>query len=448
MLTVAKVTTALQTVVTTTAEQAARQSGCVRRVRKFTGATWVQTLVFGFLAHPAATLDQLCQLAAVRGVTVSPQGLAARFTEAAALCLRQVLEAAVGQTLATDPAALPLLDRFAAVGVADSTLIRLPDALAGVWAGHGGGPATGDGTGTRSALKLQVGLDLRSGRLSGPTLHPGRQHDQREAIDPATWGPDALVLRDLGYFNLDTLAAQQAAGQWWVSRPKINVTVRAADRDTPTTIAALLAPHADATTAGTVHDMPIQLGTTHRLACRLVAVRVPATVAASHRRKAREEGRKHGRIPSAARLATADWFVVVTNLPPARATADEVLVLARVRWQIELVFRRWKSVGQVAESRSAQPWRILCEVYAKLIGLVLAHWVTLLGAWVAPNRSLWQALTVAQTHAPDLARTLDDPLALDAALHTLATVQRATCRLTTRKTRPATWQWLTPEEAA
>ena len=447
MLTVAKVTHALQTAVTTAAERAARQTGCVRRVRKFTGASLVQTLVFGWLAHPSATLDQLCQMAAVRGVAISPQGLAARFTESAAACLRQVLEAAVAEALRTDPAALPLLDRFAAVGVADSTLIRLPDALADVWAGHGGGSPTASGT--RAAVKLQVGLDLRSGHLTGPTLHPGRQHDQTGALDPLAWGADALVLRDLGYFNLDTLAAQQAAGQWWVSRPKINVRVQVGDDGAagPTTIAAVLTPHA-AATAGTVLDVPLRLGATQRLPARLVAVRVPPGVADHQRRTAKEEGRKHGRTPSADRLATADWFVVVTNLPVERATADEVLVLARVRWQIELVFRRWKSVGAVDESRSAQSWRILTEVYAKLVGMVIAHWATLLGAWTAPNRSLWKALTVVQTHAPDLARSLDDPHQLAAALTVIATVQQTGCHLTPRRARPATYQRLRQQPAA
>jgi hypothetical protein len=138
MLTVAKVATALQTVLTSTAETAARQTGCVQRVRQFTGATLVHTLVLGWLAHPAATLVQLCQMAATRGVLITPQGLDARFTPAAATCLKEVLRAAVTEVVATEPAALPLLDRFAAVVVQDSTLIPLPDDLADTWRGCGG----------------------------------------------------------------------------------------------------------------------------------------------------------------------------------------------------------------------------------------------------------------------------------------------------------------------
>jgi hypothetical protein len=437
MLTVAKVERAMQAVLTTTAEAAARQTGCVQRVRQFSGATLVQTLVLGWLAHPAATLVQLCQTAAARGVLVTPQGLDARFTPAAATCLQQVLTAAVQQVIATEPAALPLLDRFAAVVVQDSTVIRLPDALAATWAGCGG-----SATASRAALKLQVSLELRGGHLQGPTLHPGREHDQRQAPDVAAWPADTLGLRDLGYFNLDRLAEQTAAGQYWLTRPKVNTTIRTADGPATTIPAVVLGLTDD------LGDVPIQLGATHQLPCRLVAVRLPTAVAAGQRRKAREEARTHGRVVSAARLALADWFVVVTNVPADRLTAHEVLILARVRWQIELVFRRWKSLGQVDEWRSQDPDRILCEVYAKLIGMVVAHWITLVGAWDQPHRGLWAALTVVQTHAPDLARTFDDPPALTAALGTIALIQCHTGRLTTRKTHPSTWQLLASEEVA
>jgi hypothetical protein len=442
MATVAGVGGAMQRVLTTTAALAARRTGAVQRVRKFTGPTLVQTLVFGWLTHPAATLDQLCQVAATRGVTITPQGLAGRLGSTTAACLEQVVGAAVTELVATEAAVLPLLDRFTAVVVQDSTLIRLPDELAATWAGYGGGRPTGGGTG--AALKLQVGLDLRGGQLQGPTLHPGRTQDQRSALPLDPWPAGTLVLRDLGYFSLDSLAAQTAAGQWWVTRPKVNTAIGGGAGDAPqTTIAALV------TGAGADQlDQPIALGGRQRLPCRLVAVRLPAALAARQRRKAREEARKHGRPASAARLALADWFVVVTNVPAALASAAEVLILARVRWQIELLFKRWKSIGRLDDWRSTQPWRILCEVYAKLIGLLIAHWVTLIGAWVLPNRSLWKALTVVQTHTPDLARTFDQPEQQAAVLATIARVQRATCRLTTRRTHPATWQRLTTEQAA
>jgi hypothetical protein len=113
----------LQSLLTTTADAAAEASGLIRRRRKVTGATFVQHCVFGWLAHPDASLSQLARTAAC-GLAISPQGLDQRFTEAAAACLKRVLDAA-----------LPLLRRFAGVWVWDSSTITLP--------GGGGGGAGG-----------------------------------------------------------------------------------------------------------------------------------------------------------------------------------------------------------------------------------------------------------------------------------------------------------------
>src|SRR5918912_3968856 len=142
---------ALQTVFTTVATTAARTSGCIRRQRQVTGAGFVQALVFGFLANPQATLEQLAQSAANVGITISPQGLEQRFTQAAATCLQQVLEAAMQQVVAAQPVAIPLLQRFNGVYLLDSTTITLPDALAKVWQGSGR-----SATGSPPALKVQV----------------------------------------------------------------------------------------------------------------------------------------------------------------------------------------------------------------------------------------------------------------------------------------------------
>ena len=65
---------------------------------------------------------------------------------------------------------------------------------------------------------------------------------------------------------------------------------------------------------------------------------------------------------SSAYTSLTAWTLFVTNVPRNRLTLSEALVLGRTRWQIELLFRLWKSHGRFDESRSTKPWRILCEV--------------------------------------------------------------------------------------
>jgi len=110
----------MQTLLTDIADNAAQLSGFVQRRSKLTGAVFVQTLVFGWLANPQATLEELTKVAALRGVSITPQGLDQRFTEGAAHLMLEVLNSAVQTLVCTDPATVPLLDRFAGVYVHDT----------------------------------------------------------------------------------------------------------------------------------------------------------------------------------------------------------------------------------------------------------------------------------------------------------------------------------------
>src|SRR5688572_8063496 len=129
---------ALQHVLTEVPEAVARATGFCQRRSKLTAARFTQTTVLGWLAQPTGTLHQLTQTAADCGCSISPQGLAQRFTPAAAELLRQVLDAAVQAVIVADPVAVGVLARFPAVVLMDSTTVALPDGLAAVWAGCGG----------------------------------------------------------------------------------------------------------------------------------------------------------------------------------------------------------------------------------------------------------------------------------------------------------------------
>ena len=75
-----QVAEAMQTTLSTNSDIIAIESNFVKRERKLNGSNFVQTLVFGWLANPSASLEELTQTAAILGVSISPQGLDKRFT--------------------------------------------------------------------------------------------------------------------------------------------------------------------------------------------------------------------------------------------------------------------------------------------------------------------------------------------------------------------------------
>jgi hypothetical protein len=422
----------MQTVLNEVARQAGRQSGLVQRRSKLDGAGLAQTLVFGFLANPQATWEELAQTAGTLGIAITPQGLDERLGPRAAECLRQVLAAAIETVLAAKPLALPIWQRFQGVYVQDSSTLSLPAALADVWAGCGGGAAPGDGA---AALKVQVQWELVSGQLSALQLQPGRAQDRSAGALLLGLPPGALCLTDLGYFSLERLQTQAQAGVYWLTR------LQAGKRLEIDGQVGSLADWLPAQPGPTVERW-VQVGVQHQLPCRLLAVRVPPAVAAERRRKLRAAARDKGQAVSAERLALADWEVLITNVPVEQLSLAEAWQLARVRWQIELLFKLWKSHGQVDEWRSAKPWRILCEVYAKLIGQIVQHWLILVSCWSVPDRSLVKAAQTIRKQALHLASRFRDPHGL---ADVLAVVQRCLqhgCRLNKRRAAPSTYQVL------
>lgn len=431
MTTIPQVTAAMQEILTMAANDAGRGTGFVQRRSPLSGATFTQTLVFGWLANPAAALEELTQTAATLGVTVSPQALDQRFTPAAAACLERVLRLAITRVIAADPVADPMLDRFTAVYLQDSSTIVLPDALADV--GQGGGGSTPQHT--AAALKLQGRLDLRTGQLAGPQLQDGRASDHDAAL-PTILPAGSLRLADLGYWSLDELEALATQQVFWVSRLQASTAVYAADGQR-WDVHALLNTHHNTTV-----DVPIHMGATHRLPARLLAVRVPQQVVNQRRRKLKAEARRKGNMVSATRLALASWTILVTNVPPELLSVQEALVLARTRWQIELLFKLWKSHGRIDESRSAKPWRILCEVYAKLLAMVVQHWLLLVGCWCYPDRSLTKAAQTVRKHALHLASAFEEVVHLDRAIATIQRCLATGCRMNRRKKAPNTYHLL------
>src|SRR5262247_4307153 len=161
MTTIPQVAHAMREILTTTAAEAGRATRFVQRTSPLNGATFSQTLVFGFLGNPQATLEELTQTAAALGIEISPQALDQRFTASAAACLQQVLLTAIARVITAEPVAIPLLERFPAVYVQDSSTITLPEVFAAQWHGCGGSTASS----ASAALKLQARVEMCTGRL-------------------------------------------------------------------------------------------------------------------------------------------------------------------------------------------------------------------------------------------------------------------------------------------
>lgn len=427
----AKVASALQHLFGAAAEAAAEASGVIQRKRKFTGVSLAQTFVLGYLQNPKATDEDLAQMAAQCGVDVTPQAIEQRHTEAGVNFFESLFREATKLVVGSDKSLAPILERFPRVTVLDSTTITLPDSMRDQFAGCGGSYGSG-----QSALKLQTEWDLRSGALTHIEIEPGRSSDGGTIRQQARHGPGSLRIADLGYFNVQVFAEMTAANEHFLSRLQYGTGVMRPNGE-PVELLEWLASH-----EGPFVDRPILLGKDQRLPCRLIAWRVPEEQANRRRQKLREETkRKTGKEPSAERLAWCDWSILVTDLTPEELTPLEAVILYRARWQIELLFKRWKSQGLVADLSGSTEVRQMVRVWSRLLAALVQHWLMASCAWGNPKKSLSKVCEAIRPFASRIAAGLTRPEELTRVIDDLCRMLAKTCQRNPRK-KPGTFELL------
>jgi hypothetical protein len=240
-------------------------------------------------------------------------------------------------------------------------------------------------------LKIQACYDLLAESFVHFSLSSFRRNDQAaspEVLSLVRAGD--LIVRDLGYFVLEVLEQIQASQAYFLSRLRLGVRVWEADGRTPVNLLARLR------TCGQL-DGQFCLGD-QKLPVRLVALRLPAAVAAERRRVARSN-RDRRSIPSAERLALLGWALFITNVPASMWSAQTVAQVYGLRWRIETIFKSWKSHFAMTEVCAGSKNQVESLIYAKLIFVTLfqvCFWQRYLVSIDSQNRHPLSLLKVAQ----------------------------------------------------
>lgn len=437
---IARVGAAIQRLLGKVGEAAAEKSGVIARKRKFTATTLLQTFVLGFLKNPKASDEELAQMAVQCGVEVTPQAIDQRHSPNCVTFLQEVFQEGAKMVVGSDQALAPILERFPSVPIMDGSTIPLPDSRQKEFAGCGGSYDSG-----KAALKLQTELELRSGRVT-IAIEQGRSSDGGTPRQHERHGKGSLAIRDLGYFNLEVFEEQELAGEYFLSRLQFGTDVRLrngneAESESPQGQALDVLTWL-AEQPGPFVDQCIYLGKEKKLACRMIAWRLPEEQANRRRQKLRADTlRKKGREPSAERLAWCDWTILVTNVPIELLTPTEAAIMYRARWQVELLFKRWKSLNLVAVLSGSTEVRQMVRVWARLIMSLVQHWLMIAGVWGDPSKSLSKASQAIRDFAGRLAASLRKGLDLEEVISDLCEVLQKTCQRN-KRSKPGTFEML------
>jgi len=218
--------------------------------------------------------------------------------------------------------------------------------------------------------RLHVGFDLGAERITSVELTgPGGG----ETLRRHRLSAGEIAVADRGYATRLGLASVLGRGAHVVVRGHLSalpLRTRAGRRLDLAALLGTLGPNE-------VGDWPVQLDEGGRLyALRLVAIQKSAAAADKERKRIRTKARRNGRRVAPGTLAAAAYIFVLTDLAPERASALEVLELYRLRWQIELVFKRLKSLLRLDALRAKDPRLARTYLMAKILGALVVEEMT------------------------------------------------------------------------
>lgn len=346
-------------------EASARRTKFVQRTSKITGKLFLALVTFGRWSAPKTTVAQLAATAAQLDLPVdmTPAALQQRMTDRAVAFLREVLQLAFVQLHAVGTVCEDgMFAAFGRVHIVDSTGFGLPESLKAEFPGAGG-------SGSKAGAKIQLVWDYKSQTFEHFALLPWNVPDNKY-VDTvvALAQPHSLFLFDLGYFKLAAFAKIAAAYAYFLSRFNHQTTLQEVigNRTHPLDLPQCLGHDSRA-----LLEKAVLLGTRDQVAARLIAVRMPEAIVNERRRQAYAVAKKRGYTPSQAHLTLLGWKLFVTNVPSTVWSLKTVAVAYTLRWQVELVFKAWKSGLHLATLTSTAKHSTLCYLYGRMLLIVL-----------------------------------------------------------------------------
>ena len=277
--------------------------------------------------------------------------------------LRQVLAKLQALTPVGDDG---LFAAFHKVYITDSTGFALPDALHKTFPGAGGSAA-------KAGAKIQAVWDYKSSLFDHFALTPWNIPDQRYVDTVVALAQKGILfLFDLGYFKVKALASLATAGAYFCCRlnHQTNIYETVAGCVEPVSLEAYLLTVAP---DRLLLEKAIFIGATARVASRLIAVRMPEAVVNARRRMAHKNAKKKGYTPSKAHLTLMAWNLFITNVPSTIWTTATVPKVYPMRWQIELIFKSWKSYLHLAALTTTKEDSTLCYLYGRMLRILLNY---------------------------------------------------------------------------
>jgi len=224
----------------------------------------------------------------------------------------------------------------------------------------------------RTTWRLHVGYDLATGQVDQLELTDvhGAENLQR-----LTYRPGEIVLGDRCYARPRDLRPVIDAGADFIVRTGWNsLRLLQANGKHFDLFAALTAQvEQEGEVQVRIHEGTTQAPPSEPLLLRLVIRRKSPEQAEADKKRLLKDAKKRGKQPDPRSLEAAKYILLLTSLPANAFPPTDILTLYRFRWQIELAFKRFKSLAGLDTLPAQKPELARAWIYARLIVAIIVE---------------------------------------------------------------------------
>jgi len=341
-------------------ESLARETGMIQRARKCKAQDIVSLCVFLSKTVGTESLASLCaKLNETTSVSLSSEGLNQRFNPHTVQFFKQIFSKLFHQNICPTPS---FGGDFKRIQILDSTMFQLPNHYSGVYKGFWGG-------GSEAGVKIQLEYDLLSGNFLQMDVNPAVSNDNvygQTRTD--TLEPGDLCIRDLGYFYIDDFKKMEEKRASYISRIRWNTQIYRKQEDAwelidVETISKQLKE------GEYIEFSRVYIGFHQKQATRLIVYKLTEP---EHTKRLERHKKDKRRMPKYA----SGINLFITNISETEMKSHKIYQLYSLRWQVEILFKTWKSIFHIHAVKKIKLERFQCHLYGQLIALCLIAGIT------------------------------------------------------------------------
>lgn len=349
-------------------ERISKQTGFITRNSKLSAKDFLRMLLFDHLKVDRPSLQQhALEVQADSGKKVSKQAIDKKLNNACVDFIKAIFEKFLSVKIEGEKILTTLDKKYTAVRIMDSTEFKLPDYFENDFPGYSKCNAP-------ACAAIQFEYDIISKKINCMALSNARKSDKTYADEQMhTINAGELIIRDLGYYSVESYNKIEAQNAFYVSRlkPGINISIKH-NNDFKTISWSDIIKLIKQSKINHI-DQVFYIGAEQKKEVRLIGWLLPQ----SEQQKRLERKRyKKGHINSDD-VIRSQVNLFITNIPAAELTIKQAYELYKIRWQIELLFKIWKSILKIHAVKKMKPERLKCYLYSKFIWILLCWDITM-----------------------------------------------------------------------